>query len=509
MKNYSKGALQSANKKLIVVVAIALVVIICAGVILGVGFGLYGTDASKWFKNPAQANTQKPTTTNLDDIKPVDKLTAEDWITAWVIDPSKAVDTAKFDVLRGSHDAVEVIEPIDFNTLNFSGDLCGRYGDPAFGTLAATDGAVYLVTHQGEGFINNMYVYIEKGSAISLELGGGHGWGKINYFGFEPITEKVLFELPVEMRYDTANYDLVKDFMTPVLATNFERVQPVPFEENRPIKGFKLKDCYLDISDSNIHVDDVLLEGTIVDNPMGIDDITTVKVCFYTDSYDLQFKLQAGAVIDERSLGSKGDLDDGSLITEISFNHTSDLLFSNGAVYSFADTSAYEEQKLWRFLEPIYAEKATDSTEAKVVGYSIDFDKIGYVALDSDYSKDSFEVYSQTLSIGELSVESIYVYCAKGYMGQHSSSMRHYYISAEDIAKIQEQMTAENYEGTLDEYISGNNTLDYHAPIGEPYGVGKYAYGDSYDDASLTAFVEWLNANGFEEAVTTIYSQYK
>lgn len=51
MKNYSKGALQSANKKMTVIIALMLAIIIAVSVILGVGFGVYGTDASKWFKS--------------------------------------------------------------------------------------------------------------------------------------------------------------------------------------------------------------------------------------------------------------------------------------------------------------------------------------------------------------------------------------------------------------------------------------------------------------------------
>lgn len=51
MKTYSKSALQSANKKLIAIVAVALALIAIASILLGVGFGVYGTDTSKWFKS--------------------------------------------------------------------------------------------------------------------------------------------------------------------------------------------------------------------------------------------------------------------------------------------------------------------------------------------------------------------------------------------------------------------------------------------------------------------------
>lgn len=52
MKDYSKSAIISANKKLTVAIAILLLIVIAVGVVLGVGFGKYGQDTSKWFKNP-------------------------------------------------------------------------------------------------------------------------------------------------------------------------------------------------------------------------------------------------------------------------------------------------------------------------------------------------------------------------------------------------------------------------------------------------------------------------
>ncbi len=497
MSSYKSSKMSNVLLSLVLILVVTLVV----GAVVG---AVKGKDASP--DTPVNS-TQQTTTNPLDDIKPVDKLTSENWVSAWVIDPSKKVDTKKFNELRGNRDTFNIIEPVDFNTLNFSRELCGNSSNPAFGTLVATDGAFYLQSNMGEGFMGNMYAYVERGSEASIQLCGAVGWGKMSYLGFEPLTEKTLFQLPVEMRYDVANYNLVKDFLTPVLVENLERVEPAPLEANRPVKGFKVKDCYINVEDSNIHVGDVLLEGTVISNPMGL-ETSKVQVQFSIDSYNLVLNLNAGACSDESIFGSKGELVDGSLISDFPSSISDEVLFKNGAVCVFSDTSAYMEQKLWRFLEPIYAEKVADPAEAKIVGYSIDMDKIDYVAMESDYNQNSFEVYNHTLSIGELSVNSIYIYCSKSAIGQ-DSSLRYYYISDEDLAAIQAQMTAESYTGTLNEYISENDYVDPCAPIGEPYGISKYALDSSYNDSSVIAFVDWLNANGFKDAVTPIYSQYK
>lgn len=59
MKNYSKSDLQIANKKLTIIIALMLTIVITVSVILGVGFGVYGSDASKWFKtNDTTGNQQ-------------------------------------------------------------------------------------------------------------------------------------------------------------------------------------------------------------------------------------------------------------------------------------------------------------------------------------------------------------------------------------------------------------------------------------------------------------------
>lgn len=71
MKNYSKSELQSANKRLIAVVAISLALIMVASVILGVGFGVYGTDASKWFKDQHIEIPQEPQVDNSFAVNPV------------------------------------------------------------------------------------------------------------------------------------------------------------------------------------------------------------------------------------------------------------------------------------------------------------------------------------------------------------------------------------------------------------------------------------------------------
>lgn len=68
MKNYSKqSTLRSRNKILAAIAAALLLVVMVGGVVLGIGFGVYGKDTSKWFKPVEQEQVKDPNADNKDD----------------------------------------------------------------------------------------------------------------------------------------------------------------------------------------------------------------------------------------------------------------------------------------------------------------------------------------------------------------------------------------------------------------------------------------------------------
>lgn len=50
----TKQDYQKRNKALSAIVAVLLAIVMCASVVLGVGFGVYGKNTDDWFKNKTQ-----------------------------------------------------------------------------------------------------------------------------------------------------------------------------------------------------------------------------------------------------------------------------------------------------------------------------------------------------------------------------------------------------------------------------------------------------------------------
>lgn len=497
MSNYKSGKLSN----IMLAVVLILVAMLVVGAVLG---NVKGKDSNP--DTPID-NVQQEPTNPLDEIKPVENLTSDMWVTGWLIDPAKEPDMDKVNAFMNTcavdDDGTIIMKPVDYDTLNFPSYLVGNgYNNSMLSLVLSPVYFGFRVSGSDLGVINGLYVF--KGSEGHVMF-GGYGWLKGSLYDTQLVTEKYLFELPCAIKYDCTNYDLVKEFMTPVVEEEHECVQPVPLDENRLIKGFRIKALGkgLDISDSDLKCGDEFLKGTIAYNPaeleLGFSGFRLVQ----EDNSIYLHGIFGGERIVYLSVyySSYNAPERGFLIKNMSLSSSS-VLFPNGVLYKF-DNTEYMNKKLWRFIEPIYAEEITDSEEKNVVAYNVDWSKVGYVDLESNFSKNYFSVskYSYSHNFTEISTNFTLNYIDISTTSPIVGSGRSFYYY-ENLDAVRELMTQLNYDGTLGDFINVYFKVDYDDT---QYGV--LTYGTS--DTSVMIMIDWLNANGFADAVTPIYSQYK
>lgn len=480
----------SKLSNIMLAIVLILVLMLVAGLVLSVVKG--GNDKPDAPIDNVQTNP-------LDEIKPVENLTSDMWVTGWLIDPAKEPDIENISSVIG--DSGDLFVPIDVNTL----DTFSRYSDEyRLASFVYQNGCIF---NSGNSEVFLRPAYISKMSEGYFEV-GKCGWVSGSLFNIQPLSEKVLIDFPFAVRYDCTNYDLIKDFMIPVVDEGLERVLPEPFVANKPIKGFKLKN--FDIrTEYGLNDGDVFLEGTVISNPLGV-EVGTCSFSIKTFD-DKPYICAEFPGIDKRSIFCDRDKN-GEYINNVNFvygvswiNGGNDFIFSDNIVLSFVDTSAYFDNNLWRIIEPIYAEEITDETEAVLLGYNVNLDAFHYVEFDT--SMYSFE-YVCVTTAGRLDGEPDIIidpYCVVRFE-YNNRNYGMFMLKSTDT--LQETMVQLSFGGSIDEFLSGkvigSNGFLFYEGRETDYGIITLR-----KSSSNAMFVSWCNANGFEDAVTPIYSQYK